>query len=273
MSLEDAAPFVVSAWNMDEEISSGVRGDSIGDDDLQDLNDNVGFDVGLLGNAAAMPGSGGFFQLFAPFSENLALDNVSFSVSGWFKFDQVVDNNQRLLARQDSGSFTSDLVVTVDGAGELGVGFVDTNGLQTFIALPEVPALSVWHLICLKHDLDNNVVGISVDGQPFLTQPFSPDGLRDSGFDFFVGSAPFSSNLNGLVDDIGYIKRYAFSDGDVLELWNSGSGVAVSDWEPDSSSSSSPSSSSSISSGIIDDPRGGIIKVTGTFSLDIELPR
>ncbi len=71
-----------SYWRLDENVTNGARFDSIGTNNLTDMNINVGSASGLFGGKAAqfVASDGAFLK------PTLANGQTSFTAAGWIKF-------------------------------------------------------------------------------------------------------------------------------------------------------------------------------------------
>jgi len=159
-------------WTFDE--SSGPRLDSVGIHDLTEYGGTIGAAAGIVGNAAQLDSGRSFYVDAAPLPQPPA----NFTITAWVWLDAKPANQMGIATKWDP-SFNNRqyaliwdntldcfiFAVSSDGTGA-GVGEVDGTNFPA-------PTLGRWHFVAAYHDSVNDLLGISVDGEPVQTQPWT----------------------------------------------------------------------------------------------------
>jgi hypothetical protein len=219
MALYDS---LIGFWKLNE--ASGTRLDSIGDNDLTDVN-TVTSDTGLVYPLAAKFTQANNESLTHSSNATLQSGNIDFWVAAWVKFDSVADIN---VLMQKGRSFTVNeyewtLYSTPSNVSlRVNNGSVNTELIFTGTTL----TTGVWYLFIAYHDATNNFLGVSVNGSNFTTSAYSL-GVVLTAEDFHLGRGQ-TDNLtrhhNGLIGSAMYGKGYIPTNADAAYLYNGGLG-------------------------------------------------
>lgn len=226
---------LVSYWTLDE--VSGNRADSHGSNTLTD-NNTVGSTTGKISNA-------GDFELSN--SESLSITNGSqsglgvsgtISVSTWIKLESTPSNEIRAIVAKDNSSNNNQSYLfgyREDGGPKglhvrLSSGGTDATtqtGLWSW-----TPTLDTWYHVVFVYDSSQstaaNRVVVYIDGISQGTVATSwVSSLHNSSAAFRLGGTDNSKFWDGLIDETAIYSR-ALHYGDVLDLYNAGSGITYS---------------------------------------------
>lgn len=226
MSLATAHGFAVAHYACDE--ASGSL--------LDDVNSHDGTETGTVASASGLFDGGRDFERGDTDKFDVA-DHADFEVAdndytvGFLFFPESVDVDQNLVNKANGGGgaylfgFTSTGKLKVRGFAASGFGS-ETNATSTASM-----TMSAWNLAIFKHDAAGNVLGISLNGGAFETASIT-GGLYASGSEGVqIGRDSFGNNADGILDDLFFLKGYAFTDQDAADLWNGGDVVPFADWD------------------------------------------
>lgn len=221
---------LVSFWKLDE-ASGNNRADSVGSNTLLEPG-TVGSATGKIGDCAS------FVE-----TDHLSIaDNASLSLTGSITICAWVNKNASL----NSGSFPGivtkwahtnlrSYALMFDPSGAvggtanrflmLGSGAgTSTDGLAVATSFG-APTAGTWNFVVGFIDLDNDLIGISVNDGTVDTAAYTPSAVFDGTADFAVGQLGTSSNVwYGLIDAVGIWSR-KLSTAEITELYNSGTGL------------------------------------------------
>lgn len=211
---------LISYWKMDE--TSGTRVDSEPTGTAQDLTDNntVGYTNGISANAAFFVSSSSE-SLSKTNTEDLSIDNTSFSITGWVKLrDSSLSGNRYILSKTDSG--TGDEYAIDINAGKFRF-WIATNA--TYVIVTNTTSLSseTWYFIACVYDKDALTIALSVNNGSSASKSTSGTVPDNGGSSFRFGCYRTGSYSSFDIDEVGFWKRGLTSD-EITELYNSGSG-------------------------------------------------
>lgn len=227
MALSDAAPFAVAHYACDE--ASGSLLDSI--------NSHDGTETGTVASASGLFDGGRDFERSETDKFTVAdhadfeVADTEYTVTCWF-FPESMDVTQCAVSKAD-GLGGAYLFNCCTSAGKAQIRVFASSGFGGEVNKTSTASLtaSVWNLVIFKHSASGNIIGLSLNGGAFETSAIT-GGLYAAGAqDLRIGRDEFGDNVDGVLDELVFIKGYAFSDADAAELWNSGAGVAFADWD------------------------------------------
>jgi hypothetical protein len=219
----------VAFWDMDE--ASGTRSDSVGSnditDDLTDI-DSVGssttsIPAGLGGRAADFEADNDEALQISD-NTDLSFDDASFTLSGWFKFESVVNYMALMTKAQWSGG-TPEYSLSLEGANKLRFRVWSTSNASATWGSAAVTG--TWYNVAAYHDQGSDV-GIVVNNGTAVETSHTA-GVNDSTNNFTVGqyselpAASASGHYDGLSAGNGVWSRVLSSD-EIEDLYNDGDG-------------------------------------------------
>lgn len=175
---------------------------------------------GRFGSALQLSGSGQAVQIDGGEPDDLSFSGGSMSLSGWFKVDgfdkswqalvaKGEGNNWRLARRGDEGG-----IAWVGGNSDTPTGPFNIND-------------GSWHHVVAVADKDAGVSSLWVDGKAYA-KTVAAVNIDKNGQRMLIGDNPGSKgrNFKGGIDDLALWNR-ALSEGEILQLWNEGSGREI----------------------------------------------
>lgn len=163
---------------------------------------------GKNGNAADLRGISSRYLECASYTLN-----EGFSVACWVFVDNLPASQSQLTKKSSPPGFQ----ITLSSGGT--VGYFSSDDGDT--ATAALGALDAWHLIVAVND-GAGVDKISIDGGTFVTADYF--GTFDADSVGRIGSTEVSGSVDGLLDAV-MIWSVALTQGEVTDLFNSGSGV------------------------------------------------
>lgn len=209
-------------WTLNE--PSGARNDGLGVSHLVE-NGTVSSVAGSLAPGSARFDGNAANYLECPNNPALNVAGCSFTIAGWFNFENSGGSQTLLLKGADSTAANLEYNVHWNISSTL--RFIVGNGTTTgaAVVIPPVPiANGVWHFFACWYDLPNAQLFARVDdlvGPPTsynLGVQFGNGSLR---FGNRAGTAP--APFNGRLDAIGLWKRVLTADElDILRDFSGG---------------------------------------------------
>lgn len=240
--LPAAAGAAVAHWSMDE--ASGSRSDSVGSQTLTDNNTVLG-GTGKFNNGADFERDTTEYLSRAS-SSTLQMGDVDFTIRAWVKLETLPPTgvDYMVVAKDvntpaNSRDYTLDISRTtynprfyVNGGGG---GLVASwgSGLST----------GTWYLIHAWHDASANELGISVNAGTPVTATTGGTAPETSAAEFRIGARAYAGAqgyFDGVIDDVVILKGHVMTSAERTADYNSGTGVAFSDWNPGGGSGSIP---------------------------------
>jgi len=212
---------LVSHYELEE--SSGTRVDSHKSNDLAD-NNTVTSATGKQGTAAQFVRAN---SEYLSITDTADLDLINkFSISTWFYLDTATTGAAYVIASKKGAGSTRQYVLKVSSAGTIalqasstGVSFDrDTNVSWT-------ETTEAWHHLVLTWD-DGNV-SYYLNGILLSVESAGGTSIADSTGDFNIGrEATATDHFNGRIDEFMVYKYRVLDYGDVLNLYNGGTGIS-----------------------------------------------
>ncbi len=217
---------IAGFWKLNE--TGGVRSDSVGSNNLSDVN-FVTSAVGRVGNAANFDETNRYLSI--PDNPSLSTGDVDFTIAAWVyinslpttsfqdyvgKFDAASNNREYLLLYYYSAKKFA-FSVSSDGT--------NPNTKTVTVSSPNPPLASNWYFLVAWHNSINNTLNLQVNNGKPQTLSYS-SGVFDSTAPFTIGkrySGP-TAYMNGRIDAVGFWKRVLTSS-ERTELYNSGNGL------------------------------------------------
>jgi len=213
-----AIPTPVSAWNFDE--SSGNADDAVASNNLTN-NNTIAYASALINNGADF--ESGSSQTFSITNAGqTGLDPTgSFSYSTWFKPE--TSNTETGFAEkwgvQGNRSWSLSKTATTVNFRSVSDGTSPGNAVTESITMSN----GTWYHLVFVYNAATPTVKIFVNGSSSGAQAVSQTSIYDSTADVIFG---YDGNnyMDGIVDATAFW-NVALSDGEVAELYNSGTGV------------------------------------------------
>lgn len=215
---------IIAFWKLGE--ASGTRADSIGSNDLDDIN-TVTQNPGKIGNAAQFTNAN---NEVLTHSDNSALStgDIDFTAGAWVYLDnkstlQLIvakwgtgDSNHEWLLAYHSGRDRFYFRVSADG-GEVNGDTVDADELGS-------PSVEAWYFILVWHDSANDTINIQINDGPIDSKAYAL-GLADKDGEFSIGGNPTPGDaLDGRVDAVLWAKAI-LTQLERTQIHNAGNGL------------------------------------------------
>jgi hypothetical protein len=209
---------LVSFWKLEE--ASGTRFDSQGSNDLTD-NNTVTQAGGKIGNAAHFDDDNS--ESLSSNSSDFDTVSSSFTLSGWFNFDNI-DEDQYLYSRYLGADTGNSWFVRYNNGNDK-LEFLWMFLTYARLAAAQVSA-GIWYLVTVWYDADAEEIGIQLNDFTPATADVtgqSPDNLATS---LVLGNLtpPGTSGLDGKIDQIGFWRR-VLTSAEIDTLYNGGTGL------------------------------------------------
>ena len=220
---------LVAHWPLNE--TSGIRYDAHSNNNLTD-NSSVSYDSGIFENSASFISSNNQYLSISN-NHNLDLNNTSFSIAFWVKFDSLTnaDNNQYIgiLSKAKNGieyglSFQYRNIINVFqmqlNNGSAGDAFKTHCNALNFGAL----STGVWYFIVGTYDNTTAMTTISINNIENSIKATSPP--YDGNYDLCVGRGYNLNryNFSGKIDSVS-IWRRVLTKAEKTKLYNAGVGL------------------------------------------------
>jgi hypothetical protein len=229
MALADSIPSIIDVWHLDETSdgsTSVTRVGIVNGKNLTAARTAVNYPssaTGKLSNGAAGFNTDGCYLTRAD-EAALSFGDVKQTLACWVKFDDLT-STQVVVGKIDFGASCEYGLVLVGGKLRYyaGSGFDQVESTVTL-------STGTWYAVVGEHDDAANQIRIYVNGTK--TTATLTTGLTDGTLAFRVGSDSITAGrfLKGTVDEIVLLKGYCWSDAEVTEWVNGGSGIAYEDW-------------------------------------------
>lgn len=213
---------LIAWWDMDE--TSGTRNDSHGVNHLTD-NNTVGSAAGKISNAADFEAGNSEYLSIA---DNAALSPTgSMTISSWINFETVPGGAQTIIgkigdATAPNYAYRLYIEPPTDGLYFNLKNSAGTDGSKNY---NWSPSAGVWYHIVAVFDATNSLVSFYINGALVSRQSTAISDLRDTPSQFEIGATSnFGNYFDGLIDETAMWSR-ALHYGDVLDLYNGGTGI------------------------------------------------
>lgn len=231
---------LISCWELSE--ASGSAIDAHGTNDLTD-NNTVGSNTGVIGNARDFEASNSeYFSLTS--NSDVEVADIDFQFSFWLYLESIVGINPWILGKwRFSGGAYRNYAFWLDSTtGEINWSVTSDGSTQVSVAASTYGALptGTWVWVQGGHDASGNVTFVSVNNGTVDTQAHSAGVITDSNAPFLVGAINqgASNYWDGRIEQLSFWKRLLTSD-DKAEIYNSGAGLAFSNWDVPTSTNKS----------------------------------
>lgn len=211
----ELAQSLVGLWKLDESSGSGL--DQIGTSHLQDST-STGSSTGILYPLARQfNGSSNFLNVAD--NEAVSTGNIDLWISLWLKPTTIAVTNVIVGKWNTSGNREWQLAQVNDAL----VFQVSPNGTATGLGTINYTgalAANIWTLVTLYHDSVNDLIGMSLNGAPFVTVAYS-GGLTNLAGSLTVGKQTAASGFfTGQIQRLAMGKGYIPTFNDANFLWN-----------------------------------------------------
>jgi hypothetical protein len=231
MSLSDAKAAAVVHYPLGE--ASGNIVDSIGANDLAETGGTIATTAGKFGDCRDFEAGDTEYGESAD-TADLSVGDILWFATVWVNAE-TLSGFPLIFRKGANGAANRAFALYVNTDESNKPTFQASNGG----AAVEVPfgsglSTSTWHLIGVRHDPTADTIGISLDGGNFVDAAFAT-GIQDEAGTFQLGGGSDQSLYwDGLIDDFVIGKGYLFTNADASDLWDSGTGVAFTDWDASS---------------------------------------
>ena len=228
---------LVSWWSLGED--DGTRYDSHGVNHLLDHNTVGSYSSELLGNVADFESDDEEALILEDASE-LQLGDNDWTIGVWVKLESLTDyyyllSKYNIQASEREYALFFDQSLNATRKFEL---LVSDNGIdREYVAYTTVsPDTSTWYFVVGYHDSINNEIGISVNGNDFITKSYS-DGVNTGPGNFMLGgldndvSGEPDNPHDGFLDD-AFVFNKILTHGEIFWLYNEGIGRSYEDLNP-----------------------------------------
>jgi len=215
-------------WKLDENVSSGPRQDSVGNDTLTDANNNVGVETGLFGGQAALFDATAATALYTyPTPPNLEFGNQDFTTSGWIKYTSFpgVGGTIGAWGNGNAGNanpLEQEWILYVLRTDKHLRWLVSDGTHYGEIDSGVAVAPNTWYFVVAWYDAAQGRIYVQVNnGTPaYASYAYGPSA-RNRGFALGRTNDNF---MSGLIQNVGVWDRVLTAD-ERTALYNSGSGV------------------------------------------------
>jgi hypothetical protein len=222
---------LVSYWKLDE--SSGTRYDAKGTNNLTDTN-TVLVASGTIKDAADFEKSNSEYLTISDASQTGLDITGDISISAWVNFESKTNYQFQAIAAKanhngEDMSFIFGLGDSESPPGTWGLVFWPMNSAGTAVIARKDwnPSLNTWYHVAMKWTASSSVVEFFVNGSSIGTSTTTGvNNMKNSGGQFNIGSQGTTFYLmDGKIDELGVWSR-TFTNSEVSDLYNSGSGLA-----------------------------------------------
>jgi len=215
-------------WKLDENISSGPRQDSVGNDTLTDANNNVGVGTGLFGGQAALFDASAATALYTyPTPANLEFGNQDFTTAGWIQYTSFpgVGGTIGAWGNGNAGNanpLEQEWILYVLRTDKHLRWLVSDGTHYAEVDSGVAVALNTWYFVVAWYDAAQGRVYVQVNnGTPVYASYTYGPSARNRGFALGRTNDNF---MSGLIQNVGVWDRVLTAD-ERTALYNSGSGV------------------------------------------------
>lgn len=209
---------LIAYWKLNE--TSGTRADYKGGNTLTD-NNTVTSNPGKQDNAAQFAKANSEYLSIA---DNTALStgNISFSMAGWFYFDDKSTASGLAGKHETSGQY--EYLLYYDGADRVrfAVSSTGTSTAEITASNHGAIAINTWLFVAAWHDSVNDQICISVNNGSANCLVHTA-GVRDGTSPFQIGRSATGNYFAGRADELGFWKKVLTSQ-ERTDLYNSGIG-------------------------------------------------
>ena len=219
-----------SCWEGNE--ASGNRTDSHGSNHLTEQtgdNGSVGTTTGKINGARDYEtgggGNGNHHNISSNASLSLANGSVSYTLTGWVKFENLSGVNFTLAAKCTAPGAT-EYGIWYSGASGYWAASIGNGSTGANSTVSGYASEGVWYFISARYNADANTITCGV-GSTFASPTSFSDGGASLGGDFAIAKFGSFTNyyMDGAIDQVCFWKRYLLDD-EVLAIYNSGDGLA-----------------------------------------------
>jgi hypothetical protein len=209
---------LVSFWELEE--ASGIRYDSQGSNNLTD-NNTVTQAAGKVGNAAHFEDDNS--ESLSSSSSDFDTAASSFTLSGWFNFDNISED-QYLSSRYLAADTGNSWFVRYNNGND------KIEFLWMFLTYARLPAGQVsagtWYFVTIWYDADAEEIGIQLNDFTPVTVDVTGQAPDNLATNFVLGnlSPPGTAGLDGKIDQIGFWRR-VLTSAEIDTLYNGGTGL------------------------------------------------
>lgn len=222
---------IISYWKLDE--ASGTRVDSVGSNDLSDIN-TVGSETGHIDIPAAGLASSHVAAddeyLEGPLAGGLDFGDEDFTFAGWVKLSDVSTVNMTLFSKWDQDTATSLSYIAQYNVLLNRFRFlVSSDGSSSVVAEGTSFGAAVvdeWNFVVCWHDSVNNTINIQVNGGTVNSTATAAGVFSLNTVSFALGGQDDSTPnaVDGALDGWGVWGR-VLSGGERQSLYNGGRGI------------------------------------------------
>ena len=201
-------------------------------------------DNNTVGNTSGKAGVAGDFEdgnsesLSRADEALLSTGDIDFTIAVWLKAEslQASDNNY-IASKGDIGSDNSEwgLLYRNNGAQNRFSFWINSASVWLDDSVLGAPSTGVWYYVQAQHDAANNLVRLRINNGAWSSLATGGTSPGSSITPFLIGalgiSGAFARNWDGLINQFTFWKALK-SDVDLNTIYNSGNGLAFSDWEP-----------------------------------------
>ena len=227
MALKDN---LVSHLKFDGTIAANTRIDSHGEVHFQPFT-SIPVGTGKLGNCATIASS----NYLSPVANKASVwtpGNVDFACGLWVKLGTLTGSLQVIIGKYNTASLREWCLYYDHATSQFGI-FVSHDGVATSTKLATTfgaVSTGVWYYLFGYHQA-STLAGISVNAGTRDTVSHTT-GVYQGAAEVRIGQTAGVMPFNGDVDEVSFWSGGIPSTADVSEIYNSGSGLAFSLWDP-----------------------------------------
>ncbi len=198
---------------------------------LENANDDSGAGLNLTNNntvtfSAAKIINGGNFNgsnqsLTRAYTAALNLGTGDWTVAGWFNGSSFGGGDKHMTGMGWDGTVAAHLyAIVITGGSTLRLQWYN-GGVKTLVHGTSI-STGTWYFVCARNI--SGTMSLSLNAGTPVTTAGTLQSTSAGGFGVGIGGPAAGAFWNGQLDAWGYWKGYAFSDAEVTELYNGGTG-------------------------------------------------
>lgn len=211
---------LVAWWSLDETSGTRVNAHNPGTYDLTD-NNTVGYDTGVVGNAASFAGGGNDESLTLANHSDFEFADTPFTVAMWVRPETGIESNAYVIGVGAPATVWT--ILRNGGAGSISFRVRNAANTSTAATAGIAYSLGTWALYIAEHDPDADEIRLSSNNGTPVSAALAGGG-RITGTDAFIIGSNLGVEFVGLLDETAIWRRLLTSD-EKARLYNSGAGM------------------------------------------------
>jgi len=202
---------------MDEAIAGGTRYDSIGIENLTDIETNIGYAPGLIRNAAYLVDMDAGLTHVS--DSNLSFNtDMSFSFKLWLYSENGPD--LAVLIDKGDGSGTKDEYLIYDDGTYFAMEKGNMLNSYATVAAPDSPPVAnQWQMVVGGYNSTNQQIFVGVDNGLYNTASWAGGNTSNTN-NFTVGTSGLGINsFYGEIDEVSFYRGRALQQGEIGQIY------------------------------------------------------